>query len=137
VVKIIDFGLATRVDRIRNAHGGPATLTAGLRGTPEYMAPERFVGNDCDWHADVYSLGVMAYEMLKGNRPFDNVAAGRWALALARPVDDDVSMNPNGPLVPESIGQIINRALARDPQRRPTAEEFAVAFAIDAEPASG
>src|SRR5262249_52393830 len=81
VVKIIDFGLAKRVDPSHDTRGGPVTLTAGLRGTPEYMAPERFFDGESDSRADVYSLGVMAYEMLSGNRPFDSAAAVRWTLA--------------------------------------------------------
>jgi hypothetical protein len=133
VVKIIDFGLATRVDPARTARGGPVTLTTGLRGTPEYMAPERLVGGDCDPRADVYSLGVMAYEMLSGKRPFDNGAAGRWALAFTRASEAPASPHLTDRLVPEAIAEIIHRTLARDPARRPTAEEFGLAFAAAAD----
>jgi hypothetical protein len=133
VVKIIDFGLATRVDPTRNGRGGPATVAAGLRGTPEYMAPERLIGGSGDSSTDIYSLGVIAYEMLTGTRPVDTLAVGRSIPVLTPVINDPVSIGLANCLVPESVAEVINRSLARDPESRPTAEEFGLAFAIAVE----
>ena len=67
-VKILDFGLA------REAPEGPSATgeaeTTGIAGTPAYMAPEQARGERVDARADVFSLGVLLYEMLTGARPF-------------------------------------------------------------------
>jgi non-specific serine/threonine protein kinase/serine/threonine-protein kinase len=66
-VKVIDFGIAKVLG---NDPGGQRTQTGQLVGTPDYMSPEQLAGDDLDTRSDVYSLGVVAYELLAGVRPF-------------------------------------------------------------------
>jgi eukaryotic-like serine/threonine-protein kinase len=66
-VKVIDFGIA----KIRNSLVAPSTVTARVAGTANYMAPEQLEGKRASVASDVYSLGVIAYEMLTGRRPFN------------------------------------------------------------------
>jgi serine/threonine protein kinase len=70
VPKIIDFGIAKAIDASQPLGDATAVLTSqGVLGTPAYMSPEALCGDDLDTRTDVYSLGVMLYEMLTGLRP--------------------------------------------------------------------
>lgn len=89
------------------------------------MAPERVVGDVYDGRADVYSLGVMIYEMLTGHLPIEDdvramglAAFIRQATQAARPLRDWL------PEVPDEIEAMVMRAIARDPASRPTAGEL-------------
>jgi CheY-like chemotaxis protein len=76
-VKILDFGIAKLLDVGQNL-----TVEGGIVGTPAYMAPERFRGAVLDGKSDVYSLGVMLYQMLSGRLPFDVYDADLLAVAM-------------------------------------------------------
>jgi len=110
-VKIADFGLARAVD----AGDGPSR--AGVRmGTPLYMSPEQALGRHVDRRADVYSAGVMFYELFCARRPFEASSA----LALLRahidaPPPPPRSLNPT--LSPD-LEAVLLRALAKDPSDR-------------------
>jgi serine/threonine-protein kinase len=107
---LIDFGLA----RLRD----DATLTVAgtCVGSPSYLAPERLLGRLCDKRADLYSVGVILYEMLAGVRPF----AGGCVEEIVRAH----IVKPPPPLravrcdVPVELDRIIARALAKDPDHR-------------------
>lgn len=106
-----DFGIARRLG------GGPQ----GLAGTPEYMAPEVAGGAEPDERADVYALGVVAYEALCGVVPFD----GPTALAVLRAADSG-SPPALDDRVPQALAAEVSRAMARQPgQRHPSAAQFA------------
>jgi hypothetical protein len=117
VVKMIDFGLAKRIDdQPRNVHS--MTLTMGLRGTPGYIAPERFATGECGWPSDIYSLGVMVHEMVTGGKP------------------SETSLRAGNPHLPGAVLDAIDRALSAEPGHRPTAQEFGRAFADRPSPAT-
>jgi serine/threonine-protein kinase len=130
-VKILDFGLArARVD-VRVADDSSSTGSGSqerrVAGTPGYMAPEAFLGHAPDARSDIYSLGVMLFELLTGRRPFtgsDLMAVGLAALTGPTPHVRDIS-----PGLPGDLDAVIERAMARKPEDRyASAEELADAL---------
>jgi len=109
--KLLDFGVA-RVDS-----GASSLLTdpGMVIGTPVYMSPEQCSGATVDWSSDVYSLGVMACEMLTGALPH----AAHGQAAMQAHLDDTV--RPVLRDVPEPIAALVYRMLAKQPWHRPTA----------------
>ena len=83
-------------------------------GTPAYMAPEQFHAVEADARTDVFSLGVVAYEMLSGELPFGRGTLADVVLAQARGVP---AMPPD--LIPAAAERAIRAALDADPDRRP------------------
>lgn len=105
-VRIVDFGLATLIDALQiTAHG--STL-----GTAAYMSPEQVKGEATDARTDVWSLGVVLYEMLVGHVPF----RGSHAEAVAYAIRHDAAppLRAERPEVPEEIEQLVFRALHKD-----------------------
>ena len=116
-VKLLDFGIATRLST--PDEGGPppptATLTEyrGIVGTLHYMAPELLRGATADPRSDIWSLGVMLYEMASGARPFQGVTDMEVAAAIL-----DKRVEPLPARVQPSLAVIIERCLADDPGQR-------------------
>jgi serine/threonine-protein kinase len=115
VVKLVDFGLADAAEE--------STLTpAGyVVGTPAYMAPEQAIGSRPTPQSDLFSLGVILYELLTGRRPFlrETMAATLAAIVHADPAPFDVSL-------PEStrcLEPAILRALRKNPEERYSSAE--------------
>lgn len=111
-VRICDFGLATSLSA---EHG--LTKTGEALGTPHYMAPEQFRGESTDQRADIYSFGVIAYELLTGSTPFH----GEEFFTLA---DQHVNtpcptLLAAGCRVPEWFEQLVARCCAKDRSERP------------------
>ncbi len=119
MAKIADFGIA----RPQNS-----SLTAAgvLMGTPNYMSPEQVVGQPLTPKADVFSAGVMLFEMLTGVKPFaaDDLTGTLHSILRAE-VPHASDLNP---AVPRNVGDVIARMVAKDPDARPTAPEAAVAL---------
>ena len=78
-VKVLDFGIAARKDSVDAAKEQKLTQQGMVLGTPPYMSPEQFMGKELDLRSDIYSLGVMAYEMLTGRLPFEANTPWEWA----------------------------------------------------------
>ncbi len=115
---IMDFGIARSAEALSTL-----SLAGSLIGTPAYMAPEQFEGETADARTDVYSLGIMLYEILAGRRPFE----GRTIVALAQQVRQ--GSPPGIPGVPGELLSACLRALAVRPEDRfATADAFADAL---------
>ena len=116
-VKLLDFGIATRVS-IRDEGGASqptATLTeyGGIVGTVHYMAPELLRGATADPRSDIWSLGVMLYEMASGACPFQGVTDMEVVAAIL-----DKRAEPLPARVPPSLAAVIERCLAEGPGQR-------------------
>jgi TonB family protein len=115
-----DFGLAQMLD------GAPGlTRTGILTGTPHYMAPEQALGNPADRRSDIYSLGIVAYEIFVGALPF---SADSPVAVLMKHVQEPLPAPPYG-LVPPALMRAIETAAAKDPgDRWPSAGAFITAL---------
>ena len=117
--KVLDFGVAKIVDR-DEGNPGPAesqtvlTVEGTIVGTPAYMAPEQLRGLVPDARTDVFSLGVIAYEMLTGRLPFGRGSLAEVILAQSRGVPQD-----GIDALPPALARAIRMALEPDPDRRP------------------
>jgi serine/threonine-protein kinase len=109
-VVLCDFGIAQVVDKER------MTATGQLLGSPAYMAPEHIEGQPLDCRSDVFSLGVMLYELVCGELPF----RGRNPHETLRRITDGRFAPPEekAPLCSAGLSRIISKALARDPAAR-------------------
>jgi serine/threonine-protein kinase len=138
-VKVMDFGLAkfTRPQAYAGLAGSDGlTRPEAALGTPAYMAPEQLTaGAEVDARADIYALGVIAYEMLVGGLPFDG--DDPEALAIRKLHEVPPPPGERRPGLGPDLSRAVMRALARNPADRPqTASEFAAALA-NAVPAAG
>ncbi len=107
--KITDFGIA-RVE------ASNLTVEGQLLGTPNYMAPEQIQGKEVDHRADIFSLGVMFYELLTGKKPF---AAPNLSAVTHRIVFEPYPpLEETAPGLPPAVNQVLERALAKDPAQR-------------------
>jgi len=126
VVKVLDFGIAKLLSEDDAAPQLVAPqLTRGLVGTPAYIAPERLTGEDYDGRADVYSIGVMLYQMLAGRLPFPATRDKALAIALASVTQQATPLASLVTDLPEALGHVVMRALDKEPARRPSAREIA------------
>jgi serine/threonine-protein kinase len=108
---VLDFGIAKASDG-----SGDLTLTGEGLGTPYYMSPEQFVGDECDRRSDLYSLGVVFFELLTGQRPFEGDSFQSIKKAhLSTPPPFIRSYNAELPL---PYGDLIQKLLQKDPRDR-------------------
>ncbi len=115
-IRIMDFGIARAAGLRRLTFTGFSTSM----GTPDYMAPEQVKGKRGDARTDIYSLGIMLYEMVTGSLPFEG--NNPYALMHARLVGDPVAPRKWNPALSPQVEEIILHALERQPyDRYPTA----------------
>lgn len=142
ICKVLDFGIAkwqvpedAKIDQLE-------TQAGTVFGTPRYMSPEQAQGSPLDARSDLYSLGVLLYQMLSGRAPFTDDDA---VVVMARHIKDEPTplseISPEG-AIPPSVEAVVRRALAKNPDERPqTAEQMAVeleqAFELARATASG
>ena len=118
-VKILDFGLAK--PRSSDESGDVETITVlsapgDVLGTPSYMAPERIEHQPSDHRADIFSLGVILYEMAAGQRPFTGSSSVSIMSSILR--DTPPPLTAVKPLCSPEFDRIVRRSLAKDPERR-------------------
>jgi serine/threonine protein kinase len=120
-VKLIDFGIAANAGSRRLTF---AKLTEAM-GTPDYISPEQVKGKRGDQRSDVYSLGIMFYEMLTGKVPFNG--PNPFVIMNERLLNNPIPPREVNPDVSLQLQEIIYRALERDPNKRyPNMHEFAL-----------
>ena len=107
-----DFGLA----KLAKSGGSRLTGTGMVIGTPEYMAPEQGLGETVDGRADIYSLGVILYELMTGQTPYQ---ADTWSAIIIKAIQEPmVAPRVINPAIPVAVEQVILRACAKDPDDR-------------------
>jgi len=117
-VKVLDFGIAKIMQGSGSQHGERNELTrAGqMIGTIEYMSPEQMIGGELTARSDIYTLGVVIYEMISGRTPFADAQAPTAILvAVATQTPEPLSHHAG---VPPRLEHIVARCLERDPNSR-------------------
>ena len=113
-VKLTDFGIAAALDEVS------ITTVGQILGTPEYMSPEQAAGKKVDGRADLYSLGIVLYEMIVGHHPFQNVPKSAIHSQLLDTQGELALDFPDN--IPSLVKAIIEDLVRRDPEyRMPTA----------------
>lgn len=109
IAKITDFGIA-------QTSTGTRTLAGTVLGSPKYMSPEQVLGQPVDGRSDLFSLGVVFYEMLTGEPPFtgENINATMYRILNETPVPPKML----APRIPEVFNQIVAKLLAKNPDER-------------------
>jgi eukaryotic-like serine/threonine-protein kinase len=115
VAKVVDFGLAKLKE---NVSPSIATLTGHgeIVGTPYYMSPEQCAGSEVDERSDIYSLGIIFYEVLTGKPPFNGVPVAVIGMHLYKPVP---LMPEFEPKIPAVFEQLILEMLGKEKEKRP------------------
>ena len=124
-VKVLDFGIAKRDEKVTTKQEQKLTKAGTVLGTPPYMSPEQFKGGELDARSDIYSLGVMTYEMLTGRLPFDADTPWAWATQHMTAQPFPFEAIPMGGQVPPKMKAAVMRALSKDKtQRQQTVREY-------------
>ena len=126
--KVLDFGIAKRSKEV-DTQEQKLTQQGMVLGTPPYMSPEQFTGQPIDRRSDIYSLAVMAYEMLTGRLPFRANTAWEWATQHMTQPPIPIETLAEGMRAPEGMRAAIRKGLAKSPDERfQSVKEFGEAF---------
>ncbi|MEU4209773.1 protein kinase [Streptomyces sp. NPDC026206] len=117
VVKVMDFGIA----RAMQSGVTSMTQTGMVVGTPQYLSPEQALGRGVDARSDLYSVGIMLFELMTGRLPFD--ADSPLAIAYAHVQEEPVAPSTINRSIPPAVDALVARALKKNPNERfPSAE---------------
>jgi len=119
-VKVGDFGLAGRVDR------HTMTTSEDSLGTPLYMSPEHLEATHTTSASDIFSLGVVAYELLAGRPPYQ--ADNPFALFTRMLTEAPIPLSEVRPSLPPAVMDLVMRMMSRSPEERPTCDELVAAL---------
>jgi serine/threonine protein kinase len=115
-IKILDFGLARFENRQPEGPGPRLTRSGTFLGTPAYSSPEQLLGSEVDFRTDLFSFGVLLYEMATGKHPFGSVSS---MTTIARILEADVvALASIDPSLPEDFDRIVRRCLRKNPGDR-------------------
>jgi serine/threonine protein kinase len=135
VVKVLDFGITKlREGRLKEEAGAMALTATGTVfaiGTPEYMSPEQVLQKELDGRSDLYSLGMVFYEMLTGELPFHAECQAEWFLAHVSGAPRPLHEQAASLRIPTGVADLVMSMLEKEPSRRP-ANGAAVIKAIEA-----
>jgi serine/threonine protein kinase len=126
IVKVLDFGLAKRVELLLNEQAALDSADKSSRefrsipgmvmGTPQYMSPEQIRGAEVDARTDVFSLGVVLYEMMAGRAPFDRDSTNEVIAAIL--YDEPSPLQSCAREATDGMARIVHRAMAKEPEQR-------------------
>jgi serine/threonine protein kinase len=116
--KVLDFGLAKVTEKQMRPGSMMLTREGMVFGTPEFMSPEQAQGNPLDARSDLYSLGVILYELLTGKLPFDAKHSMEFIKHQVSTPPIPISERVPGLTFPRPIEAVMEKALAKDPNRR-------------------
>jgi serine/threonine-protein kinase len=108
--RIVDFGIA------RSLKAKGITAPGVMIGTPEYMSPEQVDGKEVDHRSDIYSLGVILYEMMTGKLPFEGDTS--LSIAMKHKTEEPPDPHQYNAQIPEDLSQLILRCMERDKEKR-------------------
>jgi serine/threonine protein kinase len=112
-VKVLDFGIAKQIGSAADAN-----LTQGnmVIGTPHYMSPEQAMGRNVDSRTDIFSLGVVLYEMLSGRKPFTGAAVTETLLKILTQEPTDIARAAAG--ITPALADVVRRCMRKQPEDR-------------------
>ena len=111
-IKVTDFGIA----HMESAGSEHRTRVGDILGTPQYMSPEQARGEKLDGRSDLFSTGILLYQMLTGQRPFLGDSLVALAVNVAR--EDPIPIERLRPDLPAALRRVVERCLAKAPDRR-------------------
>jgi len=111
-IRVMDFGIA----HVESTKGEQRTRVGDVLGTPQYMAPEQMQGDKIDGRSDLFSAGIVLYQMLTGQRPFQGDSVVNLALKIAK--EDPTPMAKLRPGLPATLRRVVDRCLAKAPEHR-------------------
>lgn len=126
---VTDFGIAKALSASRTqdvARGNTLTQAGTSLGTPAYLSPEQALGDTVDARADLYSWGVMAYELLAGAHPFATSTSAQRLIA-AHVTETPVPLEGVRPEIPASVATLVMQCLEKDPAQRPASADEVLA----------